>query len=391
MSKTIGTAADAGSAASLVIGGPSALKMAPFGVNMQRGVTPTLGEGSIAELDWAQQVRIARAAEAAGMEGIIAGARWRGYRGPSNWCHESYEGLPWAAGIGAATERLSIFSTIHVPLLHPVRAAKTIATADHVAGGRYALNIVAGWNVDEFAMFGMTQNEHDDRYAQAAEWATIVKRLWAEAEPFDFEGRYYTVRGGISAPHPVQQPRPPVMSAGASPAGRQFAATHADICFVSAIDMAGLKSAADDIRGRAAALGRTVQIWSTTAMLCGETEADVKRQYDYFVHETGDWEAAEVAIRENMAGGSKTIDRPITPDMIETRLSGAFGPRLFGTPEQIVETMGEFVDVGIDGIATIWFDYERGIDAYRDLVLPLAADAGLRAPAADRPRPVEGP
>ena len=41
----------------------SRLKLAPFGANISRGMTPTVGEGSIAQLDWAQQIRIARAAE----------------------------------------------------------------------------------------------------------------------------------------------------------------------------------------------------------------------------------------------------------------------------------------------------------------------------------------
>lgn len=55
-------------------------------------------------------------------------------------------------GIFAATERITIFGTVSVPLMHPILAAKEMATVDHVGRGRFGLNIVCGWNQDEFEM-----------------------------------------------------------------------------------------------------------------------------------------------------------------------------------------------------------------------------------------------
>src|SRR3954464_408927 len=133
----------------------SRVKLAPFGSNLSRGMTPTFGEGSIAHLDWDQQTRIARAAEAAGFEAIIPVASYRGQREGSGWSRESYDAIPWATGLGAATDRLQVFSTLHVPLAHPLKIAKELATVDHVSGGRCGINVVAGWNIDQFAMFGM--------------------------------------------------------------------------------------------------------------------------------------------------------------------------------------------------------------------------------------------
>ena len=90
-------------------------------------------------------------------------------------------------------------------------------------------------------------------------------------------------------------------------------------------------------------------MWTTTSVVCGETESDVKRRYDYFVHETGDWAAAEKSTRDVLAGGSKTVDVQVSKETVESRIAGAFGPGLIGTPEQIVEKMQAFVDAGIDG------------------------------------------
>lgn len=363
-----------------VMSSKSKLKLGVFGMNASRGVTPTRGEGSLEHLNWQQQLSIAKAAEDAGLEAIIPIARYRGYKGESGWCHETYDTVPWAAGLGAATKRVQVFSTLHVPLNHPTRVAKELVTIDHVSAGRAAVNIVAGWNTDEFAMFGYQQREHNDRYAQAKEWVTILLSLWGSAGPIDFDGRFYSLQDVYSSPAPVQQPRPPIMNAGTSPAGRQFAATYADLCFVAAPDLEGLRTIGADIRERAGKLGRNVEIWTTTGVVCGETEADVKRRYDYFVHDTGDWAGAESAIRAVMAGGAVGVAKQIDRASMEAKITGSFGHRLVGTPEQIVESMQQLVDAGVNGVAANWFDYEQGIKMFHDLVVPLAEREGLRDP-----------
>src|SRR5258708_39187050 len=100
-----------------------------------------------------------------------------------------FELVSWAAALLASTEEIVAFSTIHVPLIHPVFAAKSIVTADHVGEGRFGINIVSGWNVEEFAMFGIPLREHDERYDYSAAWVSILKRVHSETGPFDHDGR----------------------------------------------------------------------------------------------------------------------------------------------------------------------------------------------------------
>jgi alkanesulfonate monooxygenase SsuD/methylene tetrahydromethanopterin reductase-like flavin-dependent oxidoreductase (luciferase family) len=45
---------------------------------------------------------------------------------------------------------------------------------------------VVGWNEGEFAMFGVTQREHEERYAYAQEWIDVIKMIWSDKEDFDF-------------------------------------------------------------------------------------------------------------------------------------------------------------------------------------------------------------
>ena len=78
-------------------------------------------------------------------------------------------------------------------------AAKQGTTIDHITGGRFALNVVTGWNRPEIEMFGIDLPDHDTRYDIAAEWLDIIKRLWTEDEEFDYEGKFYQHQEGLPA------------------------------------------------------------------------------------------------------------------------------------------------------------------------------------------------
>jgi len=343
---------------------------------VQRGNTPSFAEGVIATLDWAQQRRIAVASEAAGMDAIIPIGRWKGIQGKSQlWC-ESYETVAWAAALAEATRRVTVFSTVHVPLLHPVRAAKSAVTIDHISGGRFGFNIVSGWNEAEFKMFGKPQRPHDERYAESAEWVRFVEKLWTEKSEFDWAGKYYQATAAISEPVPLG-PRPVLMSAGSSPAGRVFAAEFADIVFISAPNLELVRKASAELKGMAARHGREIQIWIEAGVLCCETEKEARRQYNYLVNEKGDWETAEHLVKGFLSGGGQSIDGMDRNVIIEGIIAGTRGHQLLGSPEQVTEKMVELSDAGVDGLALVWFDYESGLETFREAVRPVAVRAGL--------------
>ncbi len=154
------------------------------------------------------------------------------FGGPTNFNGSCFETYTWAAGVAAMTERAAVFSTAHVPTVHPIMAAKQATTIDHISNGRFALNVVCGWFQPELEMFGAPIMEHDTRYEYAAEWLEIVRRLWTTEEEFDYEGRFFRIQKGFHEPKPIQRPFPPIMNAGGSPRGQRFAAQHADMAFI---------------------------------------------------------------------------------------------------------------------------------------------------------------
>ena len=226
-----------------VLGDDNKLKLALFGINLRGGVTLSDVEGKI-EAEWDENLRLARHADRIGLDAIVPVARWRGYGGDANLGDRSFETFTWATGLLAATERIMVFATFHVPLAHPVLAAKMSATADHISGGRFGLNIVAGWYTAELSMFGLTQREHDERYEVADEWTQALKQLWTVEGERDFTGRYFEIPAGVLEPKPLQKPYPTVMNAGTSPAGRAFASKHSDVIFAG---LTNFETAADQI------------------------------------------------------------------------------------------------------------------------------------------------
>ena len=126
-----------------------------------------------------------------------------------------------------------MFGTVHAPLFHPVIAAKQIVTADLVGEGRFGLNIVAGWNEDEFEMFGIEQRIHEQRYAYAEEWIEAIKQAWGPDDDFDFDGEFIKLKQVRAKPKPYGGTRPMIMTAGSTGTGQTFALRNCDAYFTA--------------------------------------------------------------------------------------------------------------------------------------------------------------
>jgi dimethylsulfone monooxygenase len=365
-------------ARSPILGGRNEFKLAVFGPNLSGGNSITRAPGTI-RVTWPESKRIAIAAERAGFEAVIPVARWKGFGGETNFNIRSFETFTWAAALAAVTESIQIFATFHVPTAHPVRAAKEVSTVDHIANGRFGLNLVAGWNASEIGMFGTAQLPHDERYEYAEEWINLVKRLWTESEEFDFDGKYFQVPATISEPKPVQAPYPPIMSAGTSTAGRAFAARHADISFINlpTFDATAVEKVAaikDEARSKH---GRSIKVMSSAHIVCADTEDEARKYFDYYVKEVGDLVAARNYV-SRVIGNVQGFDDLATPAFLESLIAGAAATLLIGTPEQVVEGLAEMAAVGLDGVTLSWVDYEQGIAQYDELIRPLLISAGVR-------------
>ena len=104
--------------------GPNRFKLGVFSANADGGLTLT----RVPErwpATWQGIVTVARMADRAGIEFFLPIARWKGFGGEMNSREWSFETFTFAAALAGVTERLALFSTVHVPMVHPVFAAKS--------------------------------------------------------------------------------------------------------------------------------------------------------------------------------------------------------------------------------------------------------------------------
>lgn len=366
------------SAGSCDRGGPlfadTGMKLGVFGLNVSAAGALSRWPGRH-EIDWEQNVRLVRSAEAAGFEAAVPYARWRGFEGQSNPWGQSFEPYAWAAGLAGLTDTIAIFATSHCLTVSPVMAAKEIATVDHISHGRACLNVVAGWFEKELRMFGAQALDHDERYAYAEEWLDVVLGLWTRQEELSHRGRWLEVENGYLQPKPVQAPRPPVMNAAFSPRGHRFAAQYADIAFVSAFDPAGAQRKVAEIRAIAEEFGRELQVWMAAGVICADTDravASLVAQYQ----QAADEPAIGNSIEWTM-GGAQMPDgqrRQLAQSMATT--VGSYP--LIGSPQRIAEDIAALSAAGIDGLCLTWMNYDEGLPQFISDVMPLLERDGVR-------------
>ncbi|BBE73018.1 LLM class flavin-dependent oxidoreductase [Oharaeibacter diazotrophicus] len=356
--------------------GPHRFKLGVFSMNADGGLALT----TVPErwrASWADNLAAARIADDAGFDFLLPIARWRGFGGRTRAREWSFETFTWAAALAAATRRIALFATVHVPLVHPLHAAKALATVDHVSGGRAGLNIVCGWNPDEFAMFGQSVDARG--YDRADEWLTIVERAYAEAEPFDFDGAYYRLKGVVSRPASLRLPRPPTMNAAFGGPGRDFAARRCDYLFTTFSDVEDGRAHVADIAARAAAAGRDVGVHTVCHVVCRQSRAEAEDWYRRYA----ETEADHCAVDEHMAKKKEFSGShdPAAYERYRRRFAGGAGSYpLVGTPDDVAAEIAAIAEAGFAGAALSFVDYRGELPFFAETVLPRLARAGLRHP-----------
>lgn len=368
-----------------LLGGTKALAQNPVfnDQELKLGIFSSNGSGGMIISDaptgfrvtWEQQLEIARTADRMGLEAMVPVGRWTGFRGNTNFNGVCFETYTWAAGIAQATDNIAVFTTTHLPTVHPIVAAKMAATIDHISGGRFGMNLVMGWFPPEMELFGAEQREHDERYAFGDEWLRFAEELWTSDEDFDHMGRFFQAKGAHSFPHPVQAPRPALLNAGASPAGQDFSARNVDVNLI-ALPLEEMPAYVESIKGKARNdYDRNIDVWTYCLVVCRETEAEARAAQRQII-EMGDWPGAN-NIMEALGVQSQSFSTQIE-SMKERFIAGWGGPNLVGTPEQIAQQFGELKAAGIDGAIFGFLDYAKELKEFETEVMPQLVKAGLR-------------
>jgi dimethylsulfone monooxygenase len=361
----------------------NALKIGVFGANCSSGRSAT----TVPErwsASWPDCRRLARLADDAGIDFMLPIGRWKGYGGVTDFHGSTLETVTWAVGLLSVTARMTVFGTVHAPLFHPLIAAKEFVTADHVGEGRFGVNLVVGWNEGEFEMFGVTQREHDARYAFAQEWLDVVKRAWSERGDFDFDGEFLQLKGIRAFPKPYGETRPILMNAGSSQVGQDFALRNCDAFFVatsgSRTSLEGNAKKVAEIKRAAQSFGRDIEVYTVGQVICRSSQKEADDYYRHAIIENADWGAID-----GMLANKSITPQTIDPEEYEKKrryfASHAIGGYPFvGTPDRVADELATISKAGMRGIALSFVNYLDELPYFCDQVLPRLVRLGVREP-----------
>jgi len=299
--------------------------------------------------------------------------------------------------MAAATENLGFAFTQSVLQEQPFNFARRLSTLDHLTKGRVGWNIVTSYLPDAARNLGYGDlPSHEQRYRRAEEYMQVVYKLlegsWEEdavirdlehgiyADPakihdIDHRGEFYPDVPGPHLAEPSPQRTPVLFQAGTSEWGRDFAARNAEAIFIISRSPAGARETVDDIRRRAAGVGRDPEdiiFFQGMSFIVGGTEEEAQAkaaEYDQSASARG--YAAHLGGAMGVDLADIDLDAPVgeveqynTQGIVKGILEAApdktatFGDllayrsinRIVGTPEQIADRLQEWADAGVGGV-----------------------------------------
>jgi alkanesulfonate monooxygenase len=339
----------------------------------------------------------------------------------------SFEPLTLLSALSMVTERIGLIATGSTTFDEPYHVARRFASLDHISNGRAGWNIVTTSNPDAALNFGLTEHvEHDERYRRAREFYDVVTGLWdswaddawlrdpdsglffdpAKLHVLDHKGAQLSVRGPLNIARPVQG-WPVIVQAGASDAGRQFAAETSEAIFASSRTIEDGRTFFADMKARMRALGRNpdhLKILPGALVTVARThvEAEAKRELlDSLVHP--DSSLPNLSMRLGVDASGFDLDGPL-PEIPQTNASqsgrdtlvalarrdnltvrqlaqmvgGYGGLSMVGTPSEIADTMQEWLETeACDGFNVMFPTVPAGLDDFVDMVVPELQRRGL--------------
>jgi F420-dependent oxidoreductase-like protein len=271
---------------------------------------------------YSDQLAVAQTAESLGFSAFFRSDHYVAMSG---------DGLPgptdsWVTLGGIARETSSIrLGTLvtSATFRHPGPLAVSVAQVDDMSGGRIELGIGTGWFEPDHLAYAIPYPPLSERFARLTEQLEIITGLWTApvGETFDYAGAHYAINDSPALPKPVQRPHPPIIIGGlGAKRTPMLAATFADEFNVPFAPPDAIKTQFQRVRSAVEANGRSVDsmTYSAAFVVCAGRDA------------------TELTRRADAIGR----------DLDEMRSNSP----LVGTPNEIVENLGQFAEIGVQRV-----------------------------------------
>ncbi len=308
----------------------------------------------------------------------------------------SPEGFAAAAHVLYSTEHLGVLIAQRPGFIQPTLTARKLATLDNLTGaGRLAIHHITGGSDADQRRDG-DFHEKQARYRRTAEFIEVLRRSLTADEPFDYEGEFYHFEGAFSSvkPHgPV-----PIFFGGASEDAIRVGGRWADVYAIWGEPLAQARERIERIRAEAAQWGRQIDFSLSVRPIVANTEdaawekaAEIRRATEGNLA-GGNGRRWMTGRGQNTAVGAQRLKDEANEKLVHderlwfgvTQLTdgGGNSTALVGTPQQVVDALLKYYDLGIRNFLIRGFDPLQDVREWgRELVPLLRAGAAAREEA----------
>lgn len=294
------------------------------------------------EATWAQVSRLARRSEQIGFDvTLLAELNLNDIKGIEAPALDAWS---TAAALAAVTSEIELMVAVRPTFHLPALLAKQAANIDHISGGRLSLNVVSSWWADEARMYGVSFEQHDDRYARTAEWLEVVDGVWSR-DHFSYSGRFYRVEDNVLQPKPLAKPRPILYAGGESEAAKELIAEKCDAYLMHGDPPERVAAKVADMSARRERLGLPrLRFGVAGYAVVRDSERAAKA------------ELARITDVRQSAAGFANFQQWLAGTQLEQKLSiedysvsnRGLRSGLVGTPAEVQEQVARFAEAGVD-------------------------------------------
>lgn len=286
------------------------------------------------------------------------------------------EVLPFAAAMAPQVKNINMLAAIRTGEIHPPMLARHLATLDHILEGRLTVNII---NSD----LPGSKEDHEMRYKRCGEVIEILKQAWTQ-DRINFQGEIYQFDMPADPVKPYQQNGGPLLYfGGISPGSKDVCAKYCDVFLMWPEPEESIYATMQEMSQRAADYGRTIDFGMRLHVIVRETEEEAKAytkqlmsKFDAEVAEklknrTQDSKSAGVLRQDEFRKNADENDfiEPMLWTGIGRARSGCSGA-IVGTPEQIIEKMNRYMDMGVRAFILSGYPLKEECELFGKMVLP---------------------
>ncbi len=310
---------------------------------------------------------IVRRADALGYQNILL---------PSGWI-AGQDALSFAAAMAPQLKQMNQLIALRMGEVWPPMLARAIATVDHLAQGRLALNIISS------DLPGLRES-NEDRYARSSEIIQILQTMWRQ-DSIEWHGRFYDFALSSTEPaKPYQQNGGPLLYfGGISPLAQDLCAKHCDVFLMWPETEDQLLATMRGMSARAQQYGRLVDFGLRIHVIVRETEAEARAAARRLMSKLDAAKGEEIKLRSQDSKSAGVLRQDALREQADEegfieehlwsgigRARSGCGSAIVGDPDQVLAKLNRYLDMGMRAFILSGYPHLEECELFARHVLP---------------------